>query len=165
MFNAFRPAFLIALLALPLAGCEGIAHAPLELAATHGGVVRPGAAVVTAERPSTPTLDRAKSLFAAGNFGLAADAYKSAVETGPSNAEAWIGLAAAYDELGRFDLADRAYGAALRITGPTAQVLNNRGYSRLLRGDYAQARRDLLAARARDPKNPQIAQNLRLLRR
>ena len=162
MSKALRPALLIALLAVPLAGCESIAHAPLDVAATQEVAARPIRATAVGE---TPSLDRAKSLFAAGNFGLAADAYKNAVESGPSNAEAWIGLAAAYDELGRFDLADRAYGAAIRISGPTAQVLNNRGYSHLLRGDYKGARRDLSTARAKDPSNPRIAQNLRLLRR
>ena len=162
MSKALRPALLIALLAVPLAGCESLAHAPLDVAATQEVAARPIRATAVGE---TPSLDRAKSLFAAGNFGLAADAYKNAVESGPSNAEAWIGLAAAYDELGRFDLADRAYGAAIRISGPTAQVLNNRGYSLLLRGDYKGARRDLMAASSKDPANAQIARNLRLLRR
>jgi Flp pilus assembly protein TadD len=31
--------------------------------------------------------------------------------------------------LRRFDLADRAYGQAIRIVGPTAEILNNQGYS------------------------------------
>jgi Flp pilus assembly protein TadD len=30
---------------------------------------------------------------------------------------AWIGLAASYDRLGRFDLADQAYAAAAKLEG------------------------------------------------
>jgi len=162
---ALRPALLIVLLAWPLAGCESFAPGPIDLAATHPAEA-PAARVAPGEAAATgKPLAQAKSQFAARNFGLAADSYRSAVEERPDNAEAWLGLAAAYDELGRFDLADRAYGRLLKLTGPTPQLLNNRGYSRLLRGDYSAARRDLLAARAKDPENPQIARNLRLLPR
>ena len=76
---------------------------------------------------------------------------------------AWIGLAASYDRLGRFDLADRSYRAAVRLGGETIQILNNEGYSYMLRGDLAKARAKFEAARRRDPDNPTIANNLRLL--
>jgi Flp pilus assembly protein TadD len=56
-------------------------------------------------------------------------------------------LLLSYDQLGRFDLADRAYAQAERIRGPSAQTYNNRGYSYLLRGDAAAAR--LMFDRAR----------------
>ena len=52
---------------------------------------------------------------------------------------------------------------AIRIVGPTPELLNNQGFSYMLRGDYRRARETLLAAQARDPKNPYIANNLRLL--
>ena len=78
-------------------------------------------------------------------------------------AEAWLDLAAAYDRLRRFDLADRAYQNATAILGPTAEILNNRGYSYMLRGDYPHARETLMAAAAKDPKNPYIKNNLDLL--
>ena len=60
-------------------------------------------------------------------------------------------------------LADRAYDQAVAIIGPTAELLNNRGYSYMLRGDYPHARTTLLAAAAKDPKNPYIRNNLELL--
>ena len=63
----------------------------------------------------------------------------------------------------RWDLADRAYGEALRLAGPTADLLNNRGYSYMLRGDIQRASQDLAAAAARDPGNEQIQNNLRAL--
>jgi Flp pilus assembly protein TadD len=108
-------------------------------------------------------LSTGKKQYRAGNFGSAERYFRRAVETHPRDAEAWVGLAAAYDRLRRFDLADRAYEQVTAIIGPTAEVLNNRGYSYMLRGDYPRARATLLAAAAKDPKNPYIKNNLELL--
>jgi Flp pilus assembly protein TadD len=108
-------------------------------------------------------LSLGKKQYRAGNFGVAEQYFRRAVESHPRDAEAWVGLAAAYDRLRRFDLADRAYEQAVAIVGPTAEVLNNRGYSYMLRGDYRRARSTLLAAAAKDPKNPYIKNNLELL--
>jgi Flp pilus assembly protein TadD len=108
-------------------------------------------------------LNLGKRQYRAGNFGLAERYFRRAAELHPTDAEAWIGLAAAYDRLRRFDLADRAYREATAILGPTAELLNNRGYSYILRGDYAHARETLLAAAAKDPKNPYVRNNLELL--
>ena len=55
--------------------------------------------------------------FYEGNFGLAQQYFQDAVEKSPSDVTAWIGLAASYDRLGRFDLADQAYGAAAKLEG------------------------------------------------
>jgi Flp pilus assembly protein TadD len=65
--------------------------------------------------------------------------------------------------LRRWDLADRAYDQALKIAGPTPEILNNQGYSMMLRGDYRRARAILLQAQAADPANPYIRNNLDLL--
>jgi tetratricopeptide (TPR) repeat protein len=108
-------------------------------------------------------LNLGKKQYRAGNFGLAERYFRRAVESHPRDAEAWVGLAAAYDRLRRFDLADRAYEQAVAIIGPTPELLNNRGYSYMLRGDYPHARTTLLAAAAKDPKNPYIKNNLELL--
>jgi Flp pilus assembly protein TadD len=51
----------------------------------------------------------------------------------------------------------------LKITGPTAEFLNNRGYSYLLRGDMRRASQDLSAALALDPENERIRNNVRTL--
>ncbi|HEY6255851.1 MAG TPA: tetratricopeptide repeat protein [Xanthobacteraceae bacterium] len=114
---------------------------------------------------SDPSDDLAlgKKQYRAGNFGVAERYFRRAVEFHPRDAEAWVGLAASYDRLRRFDLADRAYDQAVAIIGPTPEVLNNRGYSYMLRGDYRRARSTLLAAAAKDPKNPYIRNNLDLL--
>jgi Flp pilus assembly protein TadD len=108
-------------------------------------------------------LSLAKKEFRASNYGLAEQHYRKAVEEHPKDAEAWLGLAAANDRLRRFDLADRAYKEATRLIGPTPELLNNQGYSYLLRGDYARARQTLRKAQARDPLNPYITNNLKLL--
>jgi tetratricopeptide (TPR) repeat protein len=108
-------------------------------------------------------LNQGKKQFRANNFGIAEGYFRRAVETHPRDAEAWVGLAASYDRLRRFDLADRAYRGVIGIIGETPEVLNNQGYSYMLRGDYAHARATLLAARAKDPNSPYIRNNLALL--
>jgi Flp pilus assembly protein TadD len=104
-----------------------------------------------------------KKYFRQGSFGLAERHFRKAVELHARDAEAWVGLAAAYDRLKRFDLADRAYAQAVKIVGATPEVMNNQGFSYMLRGDYRRARSMFVAAQTKDPKSPYIANNLRLL--
>jgi len=104
-----------------------------------------------------------KKYFNAGNFSLAERHFRRAVELRPRDLEGWVGLAASYDRLRRFELADRAYDQAIKIGGPSGEVLNNRGYSYMLRGDYRRARETLLEAQAQDPGNSYIKNNLELL--
>jgi tetratricopeptide (TPR) repeat protein len=108
-------------------------------------------------------LNLGKKYFRSANFGLAEKHYRRAVEQHPNDAESWIGLAASYDRLKRFDLADRAYNQAARIVGETPEIMNNRGFSYILRGDYRRARRILERAQAAAPDNPYVQNNLRLL--
>jgi Tfp pilus assembly protein PilF len=104
-----------------------------------------------------------KKYFRSNDFGLAEKSFRSAVEKHPRDAEAWVGLAASYDRLRRFDLADRAYAEAFRLIGPTAEILNDEGFSYMLRGDYARARKMLQQAQAKDPTNRYVQANLQLL--
>ena len=118
--------------------------------------------------PATPSkpnddLSLGRENFREGNYGLAERYFRRAVEAGPRDADAWLGLAASYDRLRRFDLADRAYKQLFAMVGRTPELLNNQGYSYMLRGDYAHARATLLEAQAKDPKNPYIANNIALL--
>jgi Flp pilus assembly protein TadD len=143
----FHFAPLLVVLALPLAGCETLkTSADLVLETSR------------MEQP-TDTLT-GKAQFREGNFGLAEEAFRRAVEVDPADAEAWLGLAATHDQLRRFDLADRDYAQVERLAGRNAAFLNNRGFSYLLRGNFPKARADLSAARALDPGNPDIANNL-----
>jgi Flp pilus assembly protein TadD len=101
--------------------------------------------------------------FNRGDYGLAQRYFKDAVEKSPKDVTAWIGLAASYDRLRRFDLADRAYAQAIRLGGESVQILNDQGYSLMLRGDLSGARKKFMSAYTLDPSNPVIANNIELL--
>jgi len=126
---------------------------------------REAAPAAAAPRSSDPNDDVSlgKKYFRAGNFALAERHFRRAVELHPRDVDSWIGLAASYDRQRRFDLADRAYDQATKIAGPTAEILNNRGYSYMLRGDQRRAREILLEAQARDPGNAYVKNNLEML--
>ena len=112
---------------------------------------------------SASDLQAGKSQFRDANYGLAEKHFRKAVELRADNAEAWMGLAASYDQLGRFDFADRAYDQLLKVAGRQPQVVNNMGYSKLLRGDRKSARKLLTEAEAAMPGDPVVAANLALL--
>ncbi len=136
-----------------------IGHRPLP--ADVGSAVEP----IPPAMPSNPNddLSLGKMNFRQGNYGLAQRYFQRAVEAGPSEAEAWLGLAASYDRLRRYDLADRAYEQLFRMRGRAPDILNNQGYSYMMRGDFKRARTTLLEAQAKDPANPYIKNNLDLL--
>jgi len=122
-----------------------------------------GSVTMPAAEATGGNLTLAKKYFRTGNFSLAAKEFRAVAEAHPRDAEAWVELAAAYDRLNRFDLADAAYEAAIRIVGPTVEILNDQGHSFLLRGDYASAQKKLQEAEAKDPANPYVESNIRLL--
>ncbi len=163
------PSFACAMaLALGLGGCETLAVAGLKPSgepATGTAVILPGEGAVVARPPDAPRddLDLGKEHFRAENYGLAELHFRKAAEARSGDVEAWMGLAAAYDKLRRFELADRAYAQAFKIAGPTAELLNNRGYSYMLRGDVRRASRDLAEASLKDPGDERIRNNLRAL--
>ena len=113
--------------------------------------------------PSDEPLRLALEYFERGHYGIAERYFRDAVEKAPRDVTAWVGLAACYDRIRRFDLADRAYQAAISQVGETTQILNNLGYSYLLRGNLVSARKKLLQAYQREPNNPLILNNLKLL--
>lgn len=108
-------------------------------------------------------LSKGKKYYRVANYGMAESSFRRAVELHPRDAEAWLGLAASYDQLRRFDLADRAYAQAIAIAGPTVEIVNNQGYSYLLRGDIKRARAKLAIARRDAPENKYVLNNIRLL--
>jgi Flp pilus assembly protein TadD len=114
--------------------------------------------------PDGEALKVAKVQFAEGNYGHAARYYERAVEISPNSAEAWLGLAASYDRVRRFDLADRAYRETGRLIGDRAEYYNNVGYSYLLRGEPSKARFNFLKAHELDPTSLTVNNNLELLR-
>ncbi|MEW6630462.1 MAG: hypothetical protein AB1440_06295 [Pseudomonadota bacterium] len=124
----------------------------------------------TAIRPvardvSSGDLAEGKAQFREANYGLAEQHFRKAVELKSDDAEAWMGLAASYDELGRFDFADRAYAQLLKVAGRKPQIVNNMGYSQLLRGNKKKARALLLEAKAGMADQTVVNANLALLDR
>ncbi|MEM7620555.1 MAG: tetratricopeptide repeat protein [Pseudomonadota bacterium] len=105
----------------------------------------------------------AKESFRSGNYGNAEQLFRRIVEENPQNADAWLGLAATYDRLKRFENANRAYMYARKLVGYTPRMLNNLGYHYILRNEYSKARKLLLAAQRKEPDNPRIQNNLGLL--
>jgi tetratricopeptide (TPR) repeat protein len=126
-------------------------------------------APIIAAAPVLPGTDgkddvsRGRAQFRAGNYAEAEVSFDRAAKMNPRDAEAWLGLAACYDRMRRFELADRAYVQASAINGPTAEILNNQGFSYFLRGDLARARTTLSVAQKKDPSNKFVQNNLRML--
>lgn len=165
MHRARRRMAIAASCLLALAGCT----TQLGDVDATGAILEDGAEGLAPAQTLSATRDGLKDLqlgkrhYRERNFGLAEQHYRRAVEAAPQDLEAWVGLAATYDQLGRFDLADRAYEQAIILAGPTAEILNNQGYSLMLRGDYDAAREKLEKAKALDPDNRYINANLELL--
>jgi Flp pilus assembly protein TadD len=113
--------------------------------------------------PQHEPVSLGKLSYSAGDYGLAERHFRQAVEANPKSAEGWLGLAASYDRLHRFDLAQRAYDRVLALEGRSPPVLNNLGYHYLLKGNLGQARALLLEAAEKDPGNVIVQGNLRLL--
>jgi Flp pilus assembly protein TadD len=113
--------------------------------------------------PSDEPVKLGMQRFYEGNFALAQQYFQNAVESTPRDATAWVGLAASYDRLGRFDLADRSYATAVKLVGNTANILNDEGYSYMLRGNLNKARAKFDAALRLDPRNATAVNNLALL--
>jgi len=108
---------------------------------------------------------RADQHFHSGDFGLAEQLYRKAVEQQAGDVESWLGLAACYDQLARFDFADRAYDQAGKLLGKeNIKVLNNHGYSYMLRGDYRSAWSYFERALKREPGNEIAINNMNILR-
>jgi Flp pilus assembly protein TadD len=158
MWGAFngRKGALALFLALGLAGCSGGGlNGELTL---DRQVENP----VFGSLPAEKSLEMAKKYYRDGHFGLAEQSFRKVVAQDRTNAEAWLGLAASYDRLGRFDQARRAYDVVTKLVGNTPTVLNNLGYHYILRGDHANARATLQAAYRADPNNEFIRNNMDL---
>ncbi|MEO1793908.1 MAG: tetratricopeptide repeat protein [Pseudomonadota bacterium] len=108
-------------------------------------------------------LAEARELYARRAYGKASKLYEKSVELDAKSPSAWLGLAATYDQIGRFDLADKAYSRVTHLIGDTPQVLNNKGYSYLLRGRLDEAKHTLAAAYRGAPDDDHIKHNITLL--
>ncbi len=77
--------------------------------------VRPIADPGSKLRPGDGLLADAKGQFALGNVGLALEGFRKAARERPDSAEALAGMALCYDAMGRYDLAQAKYEAALAL--------------------------------------------------
>ncbi len=77
---------------------------------------------------------------------------------------AWNALGAVADLRRDWAESDRAYHRALELAPGRADVLNNRGWSLLLRGQWADALPFLERAAQLSPEVPRVADNLELVR-
>jgi Flp pilus assembly protein TadD len=113
--------------------------------------------------PAEKSVEIGKRYYRHGHYGLAEKSFRQAVEKDHNNAEAWLGLAASYDRLRRFDRAWRAYEVLAKLVGRTPTVLNNLGYHYFLSGDRARARETWIEALRADSENEHIRNNLALV--
>jgi Flp pilus assembly protein TadD len=156
--RGFVRAATAAVIAIGLAGCQPtVTPTPVPDAVT---LQNPGDVKYY---PSDEPVKLGMQRFYEGSFGLSQRYFQDAVEKTPKDATAWVGLAASYDRLGRFDLADGSYAHAAKLVGDTTNILNDEGYSYMLRGDLLKARAKFDAALRRDPGNAAAANNLALL--
>ncbi len=164
------PFVCICLFSIALAGCQTVGAPAADVVPVAPVVTETPPATFTVQDPtdvkyyaSDEPLKLGLEHFNRGHFGISAKYFEDAVAKAPKDATAWIALAASYDRIGRFDLADRSYKQAIRLVGETTAILNNEAYSYMLRGGLKQARRKLLKAYEREPNNPTIVNNLELL--
>jgi Flp pilus assembly protein TadD len=114
---------------------------------------------------SAMDLASGKEQFREANFGLAEKHFRKTVELNAMSASGWLGLAASYDQLGRFDFSDRAYEQLIKLQGKKPEILNNQGYSQLLRGNHKKAGKLFAEALAARPGDPRILANIELMKK
>src|SRR6516225_2057798 len=110
-----RAAFLLlaSLCGFQLSGCNQTGLTPTPIPNAAAGQNPSDVKYYRSDEPVRLGVQR----FYEGNYGLSQQYFQDAVEKAPKDATAWVGLAASYDRLGRFDLADRAYVAAVKLVG------------------------------------------------
>jgi Flp pilus assembly protein TadD len=153
---------LSSLVALSASGCQTSPFTENSAFADSSDTLRDTPAVdfYASDKPTVQGL----AYFEAGHYGKAQASFKRATEVTPTDGLAWLGLAASFDRLRRFDAADVAYRQAAKYLGNRPEYYNNVGYSYLLRGNLREARRFFVKAYELDPSNPVTANNLTLLR-
>ncbi|MEZ5801764.1 MAG: hypothetical protein R3D29_16475 [Nitratireductor sp.] len=145
-----RALMLVAVTSLPLAGCNttGLHYSTDGTITSSLGVDNGNR--IDANAPTSPwsnqvslkgdqsarLVELARKVSATREFRLCPKNTFARRWKSVDNVAAWVGLAASYDQLGRFDNSDRAHDQLAKLKGDDPRILNNRGYSYLLRGDY-----------------------------
>jgi Flp pilus assembly protein TadD len=155
LFQRLRWVLLAAIAIAPLSACR---EPNMDGLATTRTIQDPGD---TKFKASDEPYRLGVEQFNRGYYGNAQKYFQEAVEKSPKDVDAWVSLAASYDHIRRFDLADKAYDRAIELGGKTVQLLNNQGYSYVLRGNLRKARKTFKEALKRDPDNAMVQNNLR----
>ncbi len=92
-------------------------------AAPNAVEIRPIADPGSKLRPGSDRLADAKGQLALGNVGLALEGFRKVARDYPDNAEAFAGMAACYEAMRRYDLAEMKYQAALALAPHNATLL------------------------------------------
>lgn len=132
--------------------------------AAGAGEGRPVLAMDGQHLDASDPVERGRALLLTGQYGLAIEGLSEAVARDPGNARALSLLAVSYAQLKRFDLADRYHAQALEVDPSSVVVLNNWGYSYLVRGDGNRATDLLARAAAGNDGRPIVTANLALAR-
>jgi tetratricopeptide (TPR) repeat protein len=132
--------------------------------AAGAGEGRPVLAMDGQHLDASDPVERGRALVLTGQYGLAIEGLSEAVARDPGNARALSLLAISYAQVKRFDLADRYHAQALEIDPSSVVVLNNWGYSYLVRGDDSRATDLLARAAAANDGRSIVTANLALAR-
>ncbi|QDP19465.1 LytR C-terminal domain-containing protein [Sphingomonas xanthus] len=99
------------------------------------------------------------SQLALGNVGLAVEAYRKALRQRPDSVDALLGLATAYEKMGRTDLSRRHYELALAVspTNPESYALLAQSLDRQGLDEEAARVKAELASRSAAPEAPSEA--------
>jgi hypothetical protein len=106
-----------------------------------------------------------KQQFSKGRYGLALEEFSADLARNPQSVRALNGIAACYDQMGRYDVAMGYYYRALALDSTSARTLSNLGYSLMLQHRDAAAARMFRAALKTDPGNAYARHNLAALER
>ena len=123
---------LIAAATLSLVACSDAAFRPRQVGQQH-----------FAPTNTDLLLTEARAQFRAGNFALATGSFRRIIARTPESVEAYNGLAAAYDRLGRFDLARRYYEEGLALAPEDPGLRTN--YAAALRSHGLDREADMVA--------------------
>jgi Flp pilus assembly protein TadD len=104
----------------------------------------------------------ARSSLMLGNATPARALLETAISSGHASWESWNAMGVLCDREGDWDGADAAYATADELNPDQPEVLNNHGWSLILRGEWPAAVLVLQKANRLDPKSARIANNLEL---
>lgn len=107
--------FLAGAVCVALVACTG-EKGKLEIRST---AVPPSAVA----KPVPLRIAEARGQLALGNVALALESFRKASREDPASTDAFVGMAACYDRMGRYDLSRRNYEAALALAPADTQIL------------------------------------------